>query len=305
MEPNQKRMIGFILLICLMIGGYFLLEGIPSQQPSAFNGQRAYSDLKFQVNLGPRIPDSVAHKQVLNWAETIFKESGWTTFRQDGLSGAHSYINLTATRGQSHPWIIVGAHYDSRLWADQDPDPLNRKLPVPGANDGASGVAILTEMARDLPTNPDRRIDLVLLDAEDNGNIQDWDWILGSKEYTKSLVGKPDAVIILDMVGDKDLNIYREKNSTPSLVDAIWKTAKQLGYDEQFINEEKYSMLDDHTPFLEQGIPAVDVIDFDYPYWHTTQDTLDKTSPESLTAVGATILKFVTTYQAPVTVVTP
>jgi Zn-dependent M28 family amino/carboxypeptidase len=96
------------------------------------------------------------------------------------------------------------------------------------------------------------------------------------------------------MIGDADLNIYLEKNSNPALRAEIWSTAQKIGYGNQFINEEKFSMLDDHTPFLEAGIPAVDLIDFDYPYWHTTQDTPDKVSAESLQAVGDTLLSWVT-----------
>jgi Zn-dependent M28 family amino/carboxypeptidase len=92
------------------------------------------------------------------------------------------------------------------------------------------------------------------------------------------------------MIGDADLNIYLEKNSNPELSAEIWAQAAALGYDEYFINEEKFSMLDDHTPFLENGIPAVDIIDFDYPYWHTTEDTANKVSVESLQIVGDTML---------------
>jgi Zn-dependent M28 family amino/carboxypeptidase len=305
MRTLQKWILAFILLVVLLIAGTFIINGVPSDQPAAFDGDRAYSDLTFQMELGPRIPLSEAHRKVVDWAEDNFKEYGWTTYRQNGIAGSHDYINLTATRGSGYPWIIIAAHYDSRLWADQDANADNRKFPVPGANDGASGVAVITELARDLPKELNRRVDLVLLDAEDNGNIDDWDWILGSREYVKTLIGKPDAVIILDMIGDKDLNIYREKNSTASLTDEIWNIAKGLGYEKQFIDTEKYSMEDDHTPFLQAGIPAVDVIDFDYPYWHTTQDMVDKTSAASLKAVGDTILKFIMTFQVPVSTPVP
>jgi hypothetical protein len=94
------------------------------------------------------------------------------------------------------------------------------------------------------------------------------------------------------MIGDADLNIYREKNSDPTLTDQIWKAAKELGFEDKFIDHKKYDMLDDHTPFIEKGIPAVDIIDFDYPYWHTTQDTADKVSSTSLAVVGNTLLKW-------------
>ncbi len=182
------------------------------------------------------------------------------------------------------PQIIVGAHYDSRMLADQDPGP-GRNLPVPGANDGASGVAVLLELARTLPSNS-IPLALVFLDAEDNGGLNGQDWIMGSRAYVASLDFRPRAVIILDMIGDADLNIYMERNSDQRLVTEIWAQAASLGYRQYFIPTYKYSMIDDHTPFLEAGIPAVDIIDFDYPYWHTTADTPDKVSAASLQIVG-------------------
>ena len=96
----------------------------------------------------------------------------------------------------------------------------------------------------------------------------------------------PEMVVIADMIGDRDQQIFKERNSTPELVERIWAIAARLGYEETFLPTVKWAMLDDHTPFLERGIPAVDLIDFDYPYWHTTQDTLDKVAPESLERVG-------------------
>jgi Zn-dependent M28 family amino/carboxypeptidase len=141
-----------------------------------------------------------------------------------------------------------------------------------------------------MPENVRRHVWLVFFDAEDNGNIAGWDWILGSKAFVEQLDGKPDAAVIVDMVGDKDLNIYMEQNSDLTLSAEIWSQAAQLGYSQQFIPSPKYRMLDDHTPFLNAGIPAVDIIDFDYPYWHTSADTPDKVSAESLQAVGDTLL---------------
>ncbi len=190
------------------------------------------------------------------------------------------------------PQFIIGAHYDTRMFADQDPDPAQHTTYVPGANDGASGVAVLLGLARSLPkdTVP---IWLVFFDTEDNGNIEGWDWILGSREFVKNNPIQPRAAIVVDMIGDADLNIYKERNSNPELTNAIWAAAKELGYESKFIPEYKYSMIDDHTPFLQAGIPAVDIIDFDYPYWHTVQDTPDKVSAESLQAVGETLRTWV------------
>ena len=127
---------------------------------------------------------------------------------------------------------------------------------------------------------------LTFFDAEDNGRLDGWDFIAGSTEMAGRLTVKPEMVVIADMVGDRDQQIYKEQNSTPQLVEKIWSIAARLGYDQNFLPAAKWSMLDDHTPFLQKGIAAVDLIDFDYPYWHTTQDTADKVAPESLERVG-------------------
>jgi Zn-dependent M28 family amino/carboxypeptidase len=179
----------------------------------------------------------------------------------------------------------VGAHYDSRILANRDPNPLLRSQPVPGANDGASGVAVLIELARTLPPAA-LPIELVFFDAEDNGQIPGWDWLLGSKAFVATMQTRPRAMILLDMVGDADLRIPMESNSDPALRRSIWATAARLGYRDVFVPETKYSIEDDHVPFLQAGIPAVDIIDLDYAYWHTTADTADHVSERSLQIVG-------------------
>jgi Zn-dependent M28 family amino/carboxypeptidase len=223
---------------------------------------------------------------------TELESAGWQVEIQKSEALGHPVENVVAKRNDESPQIIIGAHYDTRMFADQDPDPAQHKNSVPGANDGASGVAVLLGLARSLPkdTIP---IWLVFFDTEDNGNTPGWDWILGSREFVKNNPVQPRAVIVLDMIGDADLNIYKERNSNPGLTDGIWTTAKRLGYESKFIPEYKHSMLDDHTPFLQAGIPAVDIIDFDYPYWHTTQDTPDKVSAESLQIVGETLYTWI------------
>jgi Zn-dependent M28 family amino/carboxypeptidase len=219
--------------------------------------------------------------------QSELEKAGWKVDLQFAEMMGHPIQNIAASRTSAPPEIILGAHYDSRLLADQDQGP-GQVGPVPGANDGASGVAVLLELARTLPSHT-LPIELVFLDAEDNGDLPGWDWLLGSRAFVAVLTEKPRAAIILDMIGDANLNIYIERNSNPQLVDSIWTQAAALGYADEFIPAAKYSMLDDHTPFLEAGIPAVDIIDFDYPYWHTASDTADKVSAESLQIVGRTM----------------
>jgi len=253
-----------------------------------FNANRAYLDVKYQLSLGPRIPGTSGHEQILDWMESELEAENWQVERQVLIINGKKVINLIASRGLGE-YILLGAHYDTRILADHDPEPSLKDDPVPGANDGASGVAVLMELARTLPENLPVAIKLVFFDAEDNGGIDDWDWILGSRAFVRELVDKPSAAIIVDMIGDADLEVYYEQNSDITLMEEIWQQAKNLGYENIFIPEYRHSMLDDHTPFLEAGIPAVDLIDFNYPYWHTTSDTLDKVSSESLKAIGDTL----------------
>ena len=256
--------------------------------PQIFDGDRAYADVQAQVDMGPRTPGSEGHAKVREWMRAELESAGWVVEVQETERMGHPIYNIIAKRNDEAPQVILAAHYDTRLAADQDPDESKRTEPVPGANDGASGVAVLLELARTLPKDTEP-IWLVFFDAEDNGNIDGWDWLLGSRAFVEEVPVQPQAVVVLDMIGDADLNIFLEQNSNPTLSAEIWSKAAELGYEDKFIQTRKYSMLDDHTPFLEKGIPAVDIIDFDYPYWHTTEDTPDKVSAESLSAVGNTL----------------
>ena len=282
------------LSVVVVLTGIFLsVRGVSTEYGMEFDGARAYADAAYQVSLGPRTPGSAAHDKLVEWLLTNLRDLGWVVEIQETQMLGKPIRNVIAKQGQGQPWIILGAHYDSRLLADHDPDVSLRQEPVPGANDGASGVAVLMELARVLPHIQDGQLWLVFFDAEDNGHIEGWDWIMGSRAFAGSLQAHPQAVVIVDMIGDADLNIHIEANSDQQLSAEIWHRAAALGYDEFFIDSAKYSILDDHTPFLELGIPAVDVIDFDYPYWHTTEDTLDKISADSLQIVGDTLLNWV------------
>jgi len=252
-----------------------------------FDGQRAYQDVVAQMSFGARTPGSLAHAQTITYIQQELEKVGWNVQIQATTWLGFSVQNIIATRSDFGSYIVVGAHYDSRLLADRDPGP-GSSGPVPGANDGASGVAVLLELARSLP--PDSiPVRLVFFDAEDNGGLDDRQWIMGSQAFVAALTEKPQAAVIVDMVGDADLNIYIERNSDSTLTAEIWAQAAALGYGKIFIPSPKYDMIDDHSPFLEAGIPAVDIIDFDYPYWHTASDTLDKVSAQSLQAVGETL----------------
>ena len=289
--------------LLILVGSYLIWTSFssrsqPKHESAKFNGARAYQDILHQTELGPRIPNSAAHAQIRIWIEAELKAAGWQVETQYFDLLGHRGYNLIASLDDAPPDIILGAHYVSRIYADHDPNVEKREQAVLGANDGASGVAVLLEIARKLPAQKQAppSIWIVFFDLEDNGNLPSWDWILGSRAFVNEYhTLNPDAVVILDMIGDANLNIYLEKNSNLALRSEIWSEAANLGYAENFVNEEKFSILDDHTPFLEAGIPAVDIIDFDYPPWHTTEDTADKVSKESLQIIGDTMLAWLAT----------
>ncbi|MFT3894817.1 MAG: M28 family peptidase [Anaerolineales bacterium] len=265
----------------------------PKIGQTPFDGFRTYADVETQVAFGPRSPETEGHAQLVEWMRSEIEATGWQVEVQESEAMGHPVKNIIARNSDEPPQIIIGAHYDSRIFADHDPDPAKQTQPVPAANDGASGVAVLLGLARSLPKDA-VPVWLVFFDAEDNGRIDTWDWILGSREFVKNNPDiQPQAVVVIDMIGDADLNIYKERNSNAAITDEIWGVAQTLGYQDKFIPDYKFSMLDDHTPFLEAGIPAVDLIDFDYPYWHTTGDTPDKVSAESLQVVGDTLYTWI------------
>lgn len=286
--------IAIILILGFLNVSINLFNG---QRQEVFNGDRAYQDVLTQLAFGPRTPGSTAHQQAVDWMVTELKRNGWVVEVQELDYQGQPVRNVIAKKGSGDPWVILGAHYDSRLVADQDSNAELGQQPVPGANDGASGVAVLMEISRVLPGELAKasQVWLVFFDSEDQGNLPGWDWIYGSRAFVEQLVGKPAAMVLVDMIGDADLNIYQEQNSDPELTRQIWASAASLGYSQQFLQQPKFRMLDDHIPFLQKGIPAVDLIDFDYPYWHTSHDTTDKVSANSLEIVGKTILNWLTT----------
>ncbi len=263
-----------------------------------FDENKAFDHLKSQLDIGPRIPGS---KEINKTREYIISNMPidwkltWQSFvPNESWNDEHiELVNLifsNTTNPFLGPQILIGAHYDTRKYATNDL--TNRTAPVPGANDGASGVAVLLELARIISLNNwTSYISLAFFDAEDQGQLEGWPWIVGSTYMAQHMpknhtIGR---VVILDMIGDDELNIYQERSSTDSLVKEIWDEAAALQYNTYFLPEKKYTIIDDHQPFLKKGIPSVDIIDFDYPEWHTTKDDINAVSAKSLGIVGRTI----------------
>lgn len=269
-----------LALILVLVAGCSGLGAV--SQPLVFDGQAAYAHVQAQCDLGFRPTGSEAGRatgdSIIAWLE----EQGWAVETQEFVYRDTPVRNIVGRVGEG-PVVILGAHYDTRRSADQE-DPT---VPVLGANDGASGVAVLLELARVLDRDRLRhQVWLAFFDAEDNGGLEGWEWCVGSSYMAAHLEVIPEAVIVVDMVGDADQQFYLEGNSDPALQQRLWEIAATLGYTQTFIAEPRWTMYDDHVPFARRGIPAVDIIDFDYPYWHTTQDTPDQVSPESLERVG-------------------
>lgn len=272
----------------------------------AFDGQRAFDLLVQQVNLGPRIPDSEPSRQTQQLIAQKLQEAGAQVFRQEftvtyrGTTYRMANV-LGVLKGHSDRKVLLCAHYDTRPVADQDPNPANRNKPIPGANDGASGVAVLLEIARILKTHqPPCTVVFAFFDGEDLGDVSDGGMFFGSKYFARNLTVngvnlRAEMGVLLDMVGDRDFRSTDETFSrqfAPQVVDGILKAAKVLGYSGLFFQPPAMSIMDDHLPLNEAGIPTADIIDFDYPYWHTLQDTPGKCNAQTLTIVGRTVLQW-------------
>jgi Zn-dependent M28 family amino/carboxypeptidase len=298
------------LALALVLGvGYFAYSQ-DTLGPQHFSGERALERIAEHMAFGPRTTGSAesirAGDAVLEYLENLGWETteDWHTLQFDNGPLLVPARNLVASYG-SGPTVILGGHYDTRVYADQDPDPEKRKQRVPGANDGGSTVGVLMELARVISEHylPNNEIRLIFFDAEDNPNIPPWTISIGADLYVDNLNLEEENIrygIMIDMVGDQNQMIPIEGhslNAAPELVEAIWTLADELGYGRQFDRDgngfiARYSITDDHLPFIRVGIPAVLLIDFDYPYWHTMQDTLDKLSADSLERVGRLLEAF-------------
>jgi len=254
------------------------------------------------VAFGPRVPGTKAHSLARDWIVARLRESAPNVSLQPftGVFGGKnaSMNNIIASLyPEMGKRVLLCAHWDCRHHADRDPDPKKRMLPVPGANDGASGVAVLLEAARVFAASkPPVGVDIVFFDGEDGGDYGDNDtWLLGSRHFARVMPVsfRPQYAILLDMIGDRDLALTRDSVSTMNAPDLWGRVITACGrHGIPFIPGET-SVVDDHVPLIERGIPAVDLIDFDYPSWHTVSDTPDKCSPESLGKIGSLVLDIV------------
>jgi hypothetical protein len=271
-------------------------EGPP---PREFDGPAAFRYIETQVAFGPRVPGTEPHQRMGEWlekelaarADTLVVQR-WThvTTKGDSLP----LVNFVARFQPAAPQrLLFLAHWDSRPRADAPASP-DSTVPVPGANDGGSGVALLLGVADALKRAPPTvGVDLLFVDGEDYGDFTatPTDVLIGSRYYAAHQVPGPAPLyaVLFDLVADKDLQIYQEGNSlvgAPEVVSLVWETARKVGHGGTFVDTPRHTLIDDHLELQKAGLRAIDVVDFDYPAWHTGGDTMDKVSAASLEIVG-------------------
>ena len=281
-----------------------------------FDENKAYRSIKSQIEIGNRIPGTNDSNETINYFVQKFQDINpniTNIIQKFDVKSTDCQNLLIKINEKEDDIVILGAHYDSRAKATKDND--NRDKPVPGANDGASGCAVLLELARNLykeKNDLDCQIWFVFFDAEDQGEdeggygIDGWDWCEGSNEFVEHIEDFYDSdseffecMILLDMVGGTNLQFIKEQYSTSSLVDELFQIGSNLGYNKEFPTfSYSSSVTDDHIAFAEKGIPSADLIikfwnNPDWPYHHTTNDDIDHISKESLKVTGSTIEQFI------------
>jgi len=307
-SPHWIRVLGLILAAM----GFAAASGWAAPPPAPDNaGLGSFSKLIWAYleelcSMGPRNPGSPGYAKMVGRILHIGREQAdevlqypFTVHGSQGEPVTLADIEFRFAGTEGGQPILIGAHYDTRPFADEEKQEDRRNTPIIGANDGGSGTALLLGLAHYLKDHRFKRpVHLVFFDGEDYGLLHSGQMLLGSAHYASLAAGwegdqRPRAVIVVDMVADRDLEIFKENyslESAPWLVDLLHAAAKKGGFS-QFKDNSKYSLYDDHYPFFRSGIPAVVLIDFDYPYWHTQEDTLDKCSPESLFAVFSVLVE--------------
>lgn len=278
-----------------------------------FSADSAYAFLKRQVDFGPRVPNTAAHRATAEWLEGMLRRYCDTVIVTRFTPVTFDNVRLDARNifAQMNPEAtertLLLAHWDTRPWADHDDDPALRQTPIEGANDGASGVAVILELARALRVSGFKGgVDILFVDAEDWGSDgDDASWALGAQHFAQHppmTSYAPREAILLDMVGGKGATFTREyfsQQSNPALNQRIWQTAAQSGYGDIFIDRVETAVTDDHVPLIQAGIPTVDIIDYRpgegfAPTWHTAHDNIGNIDTRTLEAVGTVIFRVLT-----------
>jgi len=309
--PVRTALLGAVVLAGVVAAVWLLTQRDQTVPP--FDGETALGLIREQVALGPRVPGTPAHAAAIDWMEEQLRPLADTVLRQPVVwtdsadaSRVLTGTNLVASFGLSETRrVMLSAHFDSRPTADRDPDPARRTQPVPGANDGASGVAVLVALAQTLHDTPPQGVgvDLVFFDLEDLGTETAGDsaagpptpFGIGSQLFVEQNAGyRPAWGVLLDMVCDRDLQIPQEAYSLANaggVVRRVWAAARRAEAP-AFLDRRGGAVIDDHLPFLQAGIPVIDLIHQPFPAtWHTTRDTPEACSAASLGQVGRTLME--------------
>jgi glutaminyl-peptide cyclotransferase len=296
-----------------------IAEEVVTRNVPTFQADSAYAYVEKQVSFGPRVPGTAAQVKCASWLSGKFKSLGYNVHEQKFTATLYNNssvpgINIIASyKPEVEKRILLAAHWDSRAYSDQDASQKNQA--IDGANDGASGVGVLLEIARNLVKDSAQvGVDFVLFDVEDWGAPDSYTgkldhpyggYCLGSEYWSKNPHKKPYTAyygILLDMVGAENATFYHELTSynvAPTVISTVWSTASQLGFGKYFINSKGSAITDDHLPVIQNlGIPMIDIIDYRFngtesgffPHWHTTGDKMNTISKSTLTAVGQTLL---------------
>lgn len=271
-----------------------------SVPPGPFNGEQALSYIRTFMQFGPRVPGTEAHRRAGDWitsemrsrADTVYEQVWWhRTSKGDSIPLRNIVARFQPMAAER---LLYVTHWDSRPVAEKAPDAAQRTQPTPGANDGGSGVGLFLALGDLLRTTPPGLgVDLVFVDGEDYGTFApDVDVLIGSTYFAANLPSDPYRPlfgVVWDMIGDADLRIPQEGYSiqrAPEVVDRVWRVAAELGHGNVFVPASTFPITDDHVPLLDAGLRVIDVIDLDYRWHHTTDDTTDKLSARALKIVG-------------------
>ena len=307
---SRSRTKNFSVLILLSL--YQLISSFPfhahgyEADTFQFSGERTINLIRKQVAFGPRSPKNVRSKEnTLQFIHDSLKPYTDSItilpFKALGYRGHNLLANFSGSSQSPRPKLMLGAHWDTRALADRDRNYFKRDSPVIGANDGASGVAVLLELGRLLSNSRQTvDVDLIFFDLEDMGGINGLPFSIGAQTFVEMNPDyRPNAGIIVDMVCDKNLRIPKEINSfnaAPEIIDKVWESARRQRA-EVFKNEFGAAIIDDHVPFLASGIPVVNLIHYPFPRsWHTSHDTIENCSIDSLEQVGRVLLDFISTF---------
>ena len=311
MRRADLAIVAGALLLGAQVGGAQADAGRASPavapRPGAFDGAAALEYARAQVAFGPRVPGTAAARRAGDWlvaqmrerADTVIVQT-WTHRTKDGVALPMRNI-FAQIRPALTERVLYVAHWDTRPTSDSEYERELREQPGLGANDGASGVAMLLALADALKQVPPAvGVDILFVDGEDYGDFgPDVDVVIGSAYFAENLPirgYRPAYGVVWDMIGDRDLRIQQERHSlrnAPEVVERVWTRAAALGYSRYFVQSQGHQVMDDHVPLQKIGWRVIDVIDLDYPYHHTTSDTIDKISAESLRIVGEVALALV------------